>query len=350
MIMTFFAADQTHTPPTAPPTLPGETALVTALIATRNRGMSLVPTIKTILASDHPHFELVIVDQSPGDDTAKAVAPYLSDSRVRYIHVPTVSGLGRARNTGIQAAHSDIVVITDDDMEVPPHWLTVMQNVFVENPNVAVAFCNVNAAPHDLKAGFVPVYHRDEDLLLTTIKDKIKARGMGGGMAVRRSMIERIGWYDEMLGAGAPYHACEDGDLAVRALLMGYYVYETARVSLLHFGFRRFDEGRELSRRNWYGVGAAYAKPLMAGRWNFAVIPAYEFFRWAFWPPLWDIMRFKKPVGITRVTYFLKGFFRAWRTPLDKTRMLFIPPEGLPDSVGPPPPQSPPAKVPTPHA
>ena len=61
------------------------------------------------------------------------------------------------------------------------------------------------------------------------------------------------------------------------------------------------------------------------GKDEILAVPAYAFFRWAFWPPLWDILRLRKPIGITRVTHFLMGFAQEWRTPLDKTHLLFIP-------------------------
>jgi len=113
---------------------------------------------------------------------------------------------------------------------------------------------------------------------------KNQARGIGAGMAARRAEAVTLGGFDEMLGPGAPFPACEDGDLAVRALLAGFQVYETAKTSVTHFGFRTWAEGRELSRRDWLGIGAAYVKPLKCGRWAFVSVPAHELWQWTILP------------------------------------------------------------------
>jgi GT2 family glycosyltransferase len=250
----------------------------------------------------------------------------LGDSRLRYLRSNT-KGLGRSRNIGLSEARSEVVAFTDDDCEAPPDWLERMAQVFDENPQAAVAFCNVDAAPHDRDAGFIPAYLRTESKLLTTIKDKCRARGIGAGLAVRRPVVQALGGFDEMLGAGAIFPSCEDGDMAVRALLAGYHVYETHRVAVLHYGYRTNAEGRELSRRDWHAIGAAYAKPLKAGHWRFFVVPAYEFFVCALWPPLKDLLHLRRPRGIMRITAFLRGFVAGWRTPIDKKTLLFRPPE-----------------------
>jgi len=296
--------------------------LITAIICTRNRGESIVCTLKTILANTHPNFEVIVIDQSANDETAQAVAPFLADPRLRYARSDT-KGLGRARNIGLSHARSEIAVFTDDDCAVPPDWLEKMAQVFAENPKVAVAFCNVDAAPHDRTEGFIPSYRRRESKLLTTIRDKCRARGIGAGIAVRRPVVQALGGFDEMLGAGAVFPSCEDGDMAVRALLNGYHVYETNSVAVLHYGYRTHAEGRDLSRRDWHAIGAAYAKPLKAGYWRFWIIPAYEFFVCALWPPIADLLRLRKPRGVTRITAFLRGFVAGWRTPIDRETLLF---------------------------
>ena len=298
--------------------------LITALICTRNRGSSLTGAVSSILASTHPNFEIVVVDQSTDGETAQALLPLLQDKRLRY--VPQVAeGLGRARNLGLAEAHGEIVAMTDDDCEVPPNWLITMSAIFDDFPKVAVAFCNVNPAPHDANAGFIPAYQRSGDKLLSNSFDKCAARGIGAGIAVRRETVLALGGFDAMLGAGARFPSCEDGDMAVRALLLGYNVYETDAVAVEHSGFRTWEEGRKLARRDWIAIGAAYAKPLKSGYWRFAVVPAYELGRFALWPPIWDMLRLHKPRGLGRVAAFLQGFVQGWQTPVDPKTLLFKP-------------------------
>ncbi len=303
-----------------------DATLINALVCTRNRGDSLTATVASILASTHQNLQLIVVDQSTNDDTARAMVPFLVDARVRYLRTDTV-GVSHARNLGLAAARADMVAITDDDCTVPPDWLSVMAAVFAEHPSVVLAFCNVDAAPHDKLLGFVPGYQRTQPVLVTGIRGKCAARGMGAGMAVRREAVLRLGGFDETLGPGALFPACEEGDLAVRALLGGHAVYETNAVAVRHAGFRTWAEGRELSRRDWVGIGAAYSKPLKCGHWRFAVVPLYEFGRYALWPPCADLLRGRKPRSASRILAFLQGFWRGLQTPVNCQTLLFRLPE-----------------------
>src|SRR5262249_8322895 len=148
--------------------------------------------------------------------------------------------------------------------------------------------------------------------------------GIGAGIAVRRNMAEKLGGFDPMLGPGSRFQGCEDRDIAIRALLAHYHVYETSEVAVKHFGFRTWQQGRELARRNFLGVGAAYSKFLRCGRGDVIYIPAYEFIRSALWPPIQDLLYLRKPQGIARITAFVAGFIKGLRTPIDRATMIFI--------------------------
>ena len=299
-----------------------KTPLISALICTRNRGPSLSDTVSSILKNTHPNFELVIIDQSTNDETENAVRVYASDERLRYVRTATI-GKGRALNLALAETKGDVIAITDDDCVAPPNWLEAFARIFADHPKVAVAFCNVTAAPHDCTKGFVPVYVREDDALITAVREKRHARGIGAGHAIRRGSVEKIGGFDNLLGPGSKFPSSEDFDIAVRALLAGYHVYETCSVAVEHFGYRNWEQGRELTRRDFNSMGAAYSKPIKCGRWEFLPVFIHEFSRHVLWPPIWDALRLRKP-RITRVPAFVKGFVDGWRTPVDRTTLKFF--------------------------
>ena len=298
--------------------------LITAVVCTRNRGSSLTGTISSLLTNTHPNFEIVVVDQSTNGETRQAILPFLQDERVRYV-TQMAQGVGRARNLGLAEARGEIVAMTDDDCEVPSHWLATMAAIFEDQPQVAIAFCNVDPVPYDKTAGFIPAYQRSGSKILLSSRDKCSARAIGAGMAMRRSVLLSLGGFDEMLGPGGEFFSCEDGDMTVRVLLRGHSVYETDAVSVQHSGFRTWEEGRSMSRRDFFGIGAAYAKPLKCGHWRFIVVPAYEFGRHALWPPISDLLHLRRPRGLGRIGAFLKGFVQGWQTPVDPQTLLFRP-------------------------
>lgn len=281
--------------------------------------------VESILASDHSDFELVVVDQSDNDDTSVALEPYLADRRLKYLRSTTV-GKCAALNAGVSASRGAIIAITDDDCVVPPNWLETFEGIFAKHVNVAVAFCVVEAVEHDKTLGFVPDYVRVGGTLLTSAHDARRVHALGAGSAVRRTVIERLDGFDPLLGPGAKFSDCEDRDIAIRALLAGYHVCETAQVSVIHSGFRTWEQGRELARRNFRGIGAAYSKFMRCGRVGLMYIPVYEFLRFAVWPPLWDLIRLRRPSGLVRISAFIEGFVEGVRTPIDVSTLKFIDP------------------------
>ena len=280
-------------------------------------------TVSSILANTHANFELVVVDQSKDDETLEALKPFGADPRLRYLKSTTI-GKGYALNAGLAATKGSVVVITDDDCTVPPNWLEAFASIFVTYPKVAVAFCCVEAGEHDKAAGFVPDFVRTGDRMLTTVHDARHVHGLGAGIAVRRDMIEAIGGFDPMLGPGSKFHDCDDRDIAMRALLARHHVYETSTIAVKHFGFRSWQQGRQLARRNFLGIGAAYSKFLKCGRIELMYIPAYEFTTYALWPPIRDLLHLRQPRGIVRITAFVEGFFEGLRTPIDRATLLFV--------------------------
>ena len=297
--------------------------LISAIVCTRNRGASPAQAVKSLLASRHPNYEVLLVDQSNDDETEVAVAPLNTDPRFRYLR-STGIGVSRGRNDGMRAARGAVCCITDDDCEAYPDWLSSMQNLFARHPGVALTFCGVDAGPHDSSAGFIPTYRRTDDLLMTSPREKNRGRGIGAAMAMRPEVVLAQGGFDELLGPGAPFRCCEEGDLATRLLIAGHHVYESRDAGVIHHGFRTWQQGRELSRRDWFGIGAAYIKLLKCGRFDLIGIPAFELWRWAIAPPLNQILRLRKPDGAGRTLYFFQGAWRGWRNPIDRRTMTYI--------------------------
>jgi GT2 family glycosyltransferase len=295
---------------------------ISAIVCTRNRGASVVATIQSILVNTHSRFEVIVIDQSTDNTTERAVAPLCIDSRLRYIRSAT-KGLGRARNIGLHHAQSEIVAFTDDDCTVPLNWLQVMEEVFERNPRVSVAFCNVEVAPHNNTTGFIPGYVRSESKLVCTFWDKCRSRGIGAGMAVRKPQILAIGGFDEELGAGGLFPSCEDGDIALRALSRSQWVYETHEVAVIHYGFRTWEEGKELAQRDWVGVGAAYIKLLKAGEMRVILVLLYELLVHCVGESLLPLLHLRRPRGLLRALYLFKGCLLGLQRPINRLHLTF---------------------------
>jgi GT2 family glycosyltransferase len=277
-----------------------------------------------LLNDSNRDLELLVIDQSDGDDSEQALLPFRADTRLRYVRSET-RGKGAALNQGFELARGAIVVCTDDDCDAPQGWVTRMAQTLDARPDAAIVFCQVVPVPHDSEQGYVPAYALSADRLLRSIEQGRSGFGLGAGMAVRRDFLLEVGGFDECFGPGARFPSADEWDLSIRALLKGRQIFETAELAILHDGFRSFQDGRVHARRDWLALGAVCAKPIRAGHLRAAVVPLWFFPTKALWPPLKDLLHLRKPRGAVRVVAFLEGFSAGLRLRVDPKTLRFIP-------------------------
>ncbi len=144
--------------------------------------------------------ELLVVDDGPGEATRATALRH----GARYVAHDASRGLNAARNTGIAAAGSDLLVFVDDDVAVRPGWLAALLDADAgAEPDVGVLTGPIHARFED---------HRlrtcgREDPPITTQDhgpaDRDVEHAWGANMTIRRSAIERVGAFDDgPTGAG----------------------------------------------------------------------------------------------------------------------------------------------------
>jgi GT2 family glycosyltransferase len=296
-------------------------ARVSALICTRDRPESLLRAVRSLLVPADADIQLFVIDQS--DDAATETGlRTIDDRRVSYVRSP-VRGKGAALNQGLRLAEDDVVVCTDDDCEAPPDWVAAMGREIRAVPEATIVFCNVTAAPHDPSTGYVPVFVRSSDCVLSSLADARQGLGLGAGMALRREAILALGGFDETFGPGARFGSGDDWDVSLRALIAGGHIVETARLAIVHHGFRTFAQGRDHALRDWIAIGALCAKPIRAGHVTAMSVVLRLFVVEALWPPLKDVLSLRRPSGASRIIGFVKGFTRGFGTPVDHATLRF---------------------------
>jgi glycosyltransferase involved in cell wall biosynthesis len=100
---------------------------VTVIVCTYNRCESLSRTLESIVESVRKPFcswEVLVVDNNSQDRTREVVEEFgrRHAGLFRYLF-EAEQGLSRARNAGIRNTQSPVIVFTDDDVVVDPHWL-----------------------------------------------------------------------------------------------------------------------------------------------------------------------------------------------------------------------------------
>jgi len=112
---------------------------VTVLIAAFNERPVIAQTVRSVLANDYPHVEIVVVDDGSTDGTSEEVeAHFAGDARVRLVRQAN-AGKAAALNRGLDEAHGEILVCFDADTQINPRGIALIVRHFADPEIGAVA-------------------------------------------------------------------------------------------------------------------------------------------------------------------------------------------------------------------
>jgi GT2 family glycosyltransferase len=254
---------------------------VTVVICTRDRTPGLGECLRTMQRITYEPLEILVVDNAPtGNETRELVATLSqADPRIHYT-CESRPGLSRARNHGLAQAKFDVVAFTDDDTQVDLGWLAAIDAGFAADPEavcvtglVASSALNTGSeryfdSRYSWGEAFEPrrydlVAHRHPSGLYPFSAGIF---GTGANFAVRRSVVDRLGGFDPLLGAGGPGRGGEDLDMFLRLILAGGRICYLPSALVWH---QHRSDTEALSAQIYsygYGLGAYLAKHLLGGQ------------------------------------------------------------------------------------
>lgn len=236
---------------------------ISVAIATLDRPAGLARCLDALDRGVILPAEIVVVDQSRGNETEHLVTRGRQCSvPVRYVRQARL-GLSASRNEGVRAASFPVVAMTDDDCVPGEGWVAALREGFSDERVDAVSGRVLPYGPDE--PGLYAVSSR-----VNTERARFNRKsppwhvGSGGNFAVRKGVWEQLGGFDEQLGAGSPGQAAEDIDFIYRVLTAGHSILYEPSAVIYH---ERQDLGRRIASR-WtygYGIGAACGKWLRGG-------------------------------------------------------------------------------------
>ena len=239
---------------------------ISVVICTRDRGELLREAVGSVLASDYPDFEVVVVDNAGSTSETRDVALRHPDPRVRYVHEP-LAGLSYGRNRGMQVAAHEYVAFIDDDVVVDRHWLTGIARGFGRDPRVGLV-CGLvpsgeirtrTQAWFDQRVTWADarkpcVYSLSSPPAeLPLFPFQVGAYGTGANTALTRTAFDRLGGFDVTLGVGQPTKGGEDIDMYLRMLAAGYFI--SVEPSAITWHRHRSDLPALKAQARGYGTG-----------------------------------------------------------------------------------------------
>lgn len=220
---------------------------VSVIICTRNRPEQLERCLRSLQNLSHPPHEIIVVDNAPSSDATQQLVAKIPE--VKYVLEPR-PGLSVARNTGIRHSTGNIIAFTDDDTIVHPDWIARIAQSFTGDRVIAMTGLIL---PAELENEAQLIFQKGHTgfgwgyrpmTFDTQFFEEMKPLavpvwriGAGANMAFRRELFDKIGYFDERLGAGAS-GCSEDSEIWYRVLAEGWFCrYEpTAVVYHYHRG------------------------------------------------------------------------------------------------------------------
>jgi GT2 family glycosyltransferase len=255
------------------------------VVATRERTAQLGRALDSLLAQEHPRFEIVVVDNAPLTGGTRELVERKYGERVRYVCEP-VPGLAVAHNTGLAEVRGEVVAFTDDDVVADPRWLAELTAPFAADRRLGCATGLILPARLRTPAqvlleshggfakGFTPTTYdpadppRDEPLFPFTAG----RFGSGANMAFRTGALRSVGGFDPATGAGTPARGGDDLYGFVRVLAQGHRLHYTPYALVWHHHRETWTDLETQA----YGYGAgltAYLTAVLVNRP--ALLPAF---------------------------------------------------------------------------
>jgi glucosyl-dolichyl phosphate glucuronosyltransferase len=243
----------------------------TVVICTHNRADGLAEALDSLAGSQTSglRWSVAVVDNNSNDHTRDVVTSRMDRYPValRYVFEKQ-QGKSRALNTGIAVTDAPIVVLTDDDVRVKREWLEAACRAMLADPGIDYAGGPVEpiwerpcpawlASAGPALWGTLGILDYGSDAFVFEARERVP---LGANMAVRRSLIERIGGFDHRLGrVGTSLLGQEQDEFFVRSRAAGACGMYVPEMSLQHH-VPASRLTREYFRRWWFWKGVSQSR------------------------------------------------------------------------------------------
>jgi len=243
----------------------------TVLICTYNRADLLAETLDSLDRSRCDRslrWDVVVVDNNSNDRTREVIQSRIAAFPValRYLFEPR-QGKSIALNTGLAATDAAIIAFTDDDVRVDEGWLEAACRPMLDQSSIDYTGGPVlpiwegeqprwfDAERPDLWGTLAILDYGPEPFVF----EGRRRIPIGANMAVRRSLIERIGGFDPGLGrVGESLMGQEQAEFFCRSRAVGARGLYVPAMSLHHHvPTSRLERG--YFRRWWFWKGISKA-------------------------------------------------------------------------------------------
>jgi len=207
---------------------------ITVIIPARNEEEHIGECLESIKQQSYPAdlFEVLVVDDHSTDDTAGVISSYLGQNmRLISLEELAVDGINsykkKAIETAIGQATGELIVCTDADCIIPPHWLQTIAAFYEQYQPAFIA------APVDINCSnkFIEIFQCLDFMTLqgitgASVHKKIHSMCNGANLAYTKKAFEKVGGFtgidniasgDDMLLMHKIYKQYPDGVMFLKS-------------------------------------------------------------------------------------------------------------------------------------
>jgi len=193
--------------------------LVSVVVPAFNEEKVICRTIESLLASDYPKLEIIIVDDGSSDETYQTAIEHFGDEASVAIYTKPNSGKADALNFGWRQAKGEIIVALDADTIFAPGTVSALAHRFADETVGAMAGNakvgnRVNLVTTWQALEYVTSQNFDRRAFSTLNCITVVPGAVG---AWRRSLLEQVGGFSSDTLA-------EDQDLTIEVRKLNYHV------------------------------------------------------------------------------------------------------------------------------
>lgn len=221
------------------------------ILATLNRSEIVKKSIMSILNQTYKNYEIIIIDQSTNDDTKVNISKLINNKKnnISYYKVD-FTGLSKARNFGIKKSTGNYICLMDDDAEYRVDFLDKAFKILKKYKYDIISGLIIEK---ETKRTFCPIMENKEKEIINY--KNINLCSSASLVINKSTIINKVGMFDEMLGAGAYFGAGEEIDLLIRSLNLNYKIYYDKELVVYHpYPVNNFDK-KDCMRAYSYGLG-----------------------------------------------------------------------------------------------
>lgn len=201
--------------------------LVTVIIPTYNRAVTIKRAINSVLHQTYKELELIIVDDGSTDDTVEIVHSY-QDKRIKLVCLSENCGANIARNAGIKLAKGEYIAFQDSDDEWLEDKLEIQIN-YMQQTDKKICYCPYILYEDTVKT-IIPDPSENKEQYGEKLKETLRTGNVvpAPALVIHKQVIEIAGMFDETMRRLQDYEyairLCQCSEIAYidRPLLNAY--------------------------------------------------------------------------------------------------------------------------------